>query len=63
VQQLTSWSWPGRGRCFRSLDTLIARQGGKHVLYGSALALAAVTQAWTASTGEPTAELVRGIVR
>ena len=24
-----------------SLDTLIARQGGKHVLYGSALTLAA----------------------
>ena len=51
-----------KGRCFRSLGTLLARQGGEHVLYGSALALAAATQAWSASTGEPPAELVRVIV-
>ena len=30
-----------KGRAFGSLDPLIARQGGKHVLYGSALTLAA----------------------
>jgi hypothetical protein len=40
-----------KGRAFRSLDTLIARQGGKHVLYGSALALAAVMKAWSLDTG------------
>ena len=39
-----------KGRAFASLDTLIARQGGKHVLYGSALALAAAIQAWAAQT-------------
>ena len=27
-----------KARAFRSLDTLLIRQGGKHVLYGSALA-------------------------
>ena len=31
-------------RAFASLDSLIARQGGQHVLYGSALALAAALQ-------------------
>jgi hypothetical protein len=31
----------GRGRAFRSLHALITRQGGQHVLYGAALALAA----------------------
>ena len=36
-----------KGRAFRSLDTLITRQGGQHVLYGSALALAAAIQAWS----------------
>ena len=35
-----------KGRAFASLDSLIARQGGQHVLYGSALALAAALQAW-----------------
>jgi hypothetical protein len=34
-----------KGRAFASLDTLIARQGGKHVLYGSALTLAGTIQA------------------
>jgi hypothetical protein len=33
-------------RAFASLDALIARQGGRHVLYGSALTLAAALQAW-----------------
>ena len=36
-----------KGRAFTSLDALIARQGGQHVLYGSALALAAALQAWS----------------
>ena len=34
-----------KGRAFASLDTLIARQGGMHVLHGSALSLAATIQA------------------
>jgi hypothetical protein len=52
-----------KGRAFRSLDTLIARQGGKHVLYGSTLVLAAAAEAWSASTRTPVADLVRDIVR
>src|SRR6266699_6919508 len=52
-----------KGRAFRSLHTLIAGQGGKQVLYGSALTLAAATQAWSADTGTPVANLARAIVR
>ena len=52
-----------KGCSFRSLDTLIARQGGRHVLYGSALTLAAATQTWSASTGTPVADLARTAVR
>jgi hypothetical protein len=46
-------------RAFRSLQTLITRQGGEQVLYGSALALAAATQTWAAATNTPVAELAR----
>jgi hypothetical protein len=46
-----------KGRAFRSLDTLIIRQGGQHVLYGSALVLAATIQTWSADTGTPVADL------
>jgi hypothetical protein len=52
-----------KARAFRSLDTLIARQGGQHVLYGSTLVLAAAIQAWSASTGAPVADLARAVVR
>ena len=52
-----------KGRAFASLDTLIARQGGKHVLYGSALTLAATLQAWAAHTDTPAGELARTAVR
>ena len=41
----------GKGRAFRSLDRLIARQGGRQVLYGSALALAAAIQRWSQHSG------------
>jgi hypothetical protein len=51
-----------KGRAFRSLDTLIARQGGKQVLYGSALTLAAATQTWSAATGTPLADQARTTV-
>jgi hypothetical protein len=53
----------GKGRAFSSLHTLITRQGGKHVLYGSALTLAAATQTWAADTDTPVAELARTAVR
>jgi hypothetical protein len=52
-----------KGRAFASLDTLIARQGGKHVLYGSALTLAATIQAWAAHTDMPVSDLARTAVR
>jgi hypothetical protein len=52
-----------KGRAFASLDSLIARQGGQHVLYGSALALAAALQAWAAQTGTPVSDLARAAVR
>ncbi len=52
-----------KGRAFESLDTLIARQGGKHVLYGSALTLAAAAQAWAADTDTPVHDLARAAVR
>jgi hypothetical protein len=51
------------GRAFRSLGTLIARQGGEHVLYGSALALAAATQTWAANTDTPLSEIVHAAIR
>jgi len=40
-----------KGRAYHSLDTLLTRQGGKQVLYGSALALAAALRTWSADTG------------
>jgi hypothetical protein len=52
-----------KARAFRSLDTLITRQGGQHVLYGSALTLAAAVQTWSQQTHTPIPELTRTIVR
>ena len=52
-----------KGRAFRSLDTLIARQGGQHVLYGSALTLAAAAQTWAAATDTPIRDLTHAEVR
>jgi hypothetical protein len=52
-----------KGRAFASLSTLIARQGGKHVLHGSALTLAATIQAWAAQTDTPVSDLARTTVR
>jgi len=53
----------GKGRAFRSLHTLTVRQGGHHLLYGSALALAAATLAWTRQTGTELAELTATMIR
>ena len=52
-----------KGRAFRSLNTLITRQGGQHVLYGSALALTAAAQSWSHSSDTPVPDLTRAIVR
>jgi hypothetical protein len=52
-----------KGRAFSSLGTLIARQGGEQVLYGSALTLTAATQTWAASTDTPVRDLARTAVR
>lgn len=52
-----------KGRAFRSLHTLITRQGGEHVLYGSTLALTAAIQTWATATNTPVAEIVRTALR
>jgi hypothetical protein len=52
-----------KGRAFASLDALIARQGGQHVRYGSALAIAAALQAWSQHPGAPLPDLVRMTIR
>jgi hypothetical protein len=52
-----------KGRAFGSLDSLIARQGGQHVLYGSALVLAAALQAWARHAGTPLIDLARTVIR
>jgi hypothetical protein len=50
------------GRAFGSLDTLHMRHHGHQLLYGSALALAAVTAAWAQQTATPVPELIRTII-
>lgn len=52
-----------KGRAFRSLDKLIVRQGGEHVLYGSTLALAAVIATWSKDTGTSVAQLLDDKIR
>jgi hypothetical protein len=52
----------GKGKAFRSLTRVIARQGGKHVLFGAALALAAAVQAWSDRAGIPVPELARAAI-
>ena len=52
-----------KGRAFRTLGSLITRQGGQHVLYGSALALTAAVRAWSHLTDTPAAEVARTIIR
>jgi hypothetical protein len=51
-----------KGRAFSSLDTLIARQGGEQVLYGSALTLTAATQTWATRTDTPVCDIARAAV-
>lgn len=52
-----------RGRAFRSLQKVIARQGGYHVLFGSALAVAAVLLRWSQLTGIAVPQLARDHIR
>jgi hypothetical protein len=52
-----------KGRAFRSLDALNIRQGGLHLLYGSALAAAAALQAWADLTGDSVASLTKQHLR
>jgi len=52
-----------KGRAFRSLNTLITRQGGEQVLYGSALALAAATQTWAADTDTSLSQTIHTVIR
>jgi hypothetical protein len=48
-----------KGRAFAALDALIARQGGRHVLYGSALVLAAALVACSRHADTPVTDLPR----
>ena len=52
-----------KGRAFGSLDTLTVRQGGRHLLHGSALALAAAALAWARQTGTELTELTATKIR
>ena len=52
-----------KGRAFRSLDKLHARQGGPQLLAGCVLALAAAAGTWARATGTPPADLVPDIIR
>ncbi len=53
----------GTGRAFRSLGSLLTRQGGPQVLYGSALALAATIHTWSSDTDTPVPDLARITIR
>ena len=52
-----------KGRAVSSIDSIIVRQGGKHVLYGAALAVAAAMQTWSRTTGTPIRQLARTHIR
>lgn len=47
-----------KGRASRSLDTLMLKQGGENVLYGSVLTLAAVIRTWAADTNTSVGEIL-----
>ncbi len=53
----------GKGRAFRSLQTLITKQGSHQLLPGSALALAAAVCAWANMTRTPQREIIRNNIR
>jgi len=45
------------------IDTLIVKQGGENVLYGSVLTLAAAVRTWAADTNTSVAEILLNHVR
>jgi hypothetical protein len=51
-----------KARAFRSLGTLITSQGSPQVLAGSALALAAATDAWAKHSDTPLADLIQSAI-
>jgi len=52
-----------KGQAFHSLGSLLTRQGGPQVLYGSALALTATVRTWSTDTHTPVPELARALIR
>jgi hypothetical protein len=52
-----------KGRASRSIDTLTVRQGGHHLLYGSALALPPAASPWARQTRAELAELTATVIR
>jgi hypothetical protein len=52
-----------KGQAFGSLGPLVARQGGQHVLYGSAMALTATIRTWSNDTGTPVPHLAHTAIR
>jgi hypothetical protein len=56
-------SLAAKGRAFRSLGSLLTRQGGPQVLYGSALALAATVRTWSYDTDTSMPDLARVAIR
>jgi hypothetical protein len=52
-----------KGRAFETLGPVIARQGGYHVLFGTALSVTAALQAWSRLTGTVVADLAAGQLR
>ena len=56
-------SLAGKGRAFKSLHTLNVRQGGKHLLFGSALAVAAALQTWSRLTDASVKDLAAKYLR
>ena len=59
----TSSSLPARVARSARLNTLIVRQGGEHVLYGSVLTLGAATQTWAELTDTMVTGLALTIIR
>lgn len=53
----------GKGKAFRSLHTLIVKQGSRQLLPGSILALAAAVNSWVTLSSTPRPELIRNIIR
>lgn len=51
-----------KGRALQSVASLVREQGGNHLLYGSALALAAAVNAWSAAHAIPVPQLAREVI-